>query len=306
MRLGCGPALLARPGLRCYDARRPPAQPHLSVGLLYLRDALAWLARADVHLFRLHWRLLPDPAEVAPRQLAEAAAELAWVGGLARAGDVRLTVHAPLSACLGGRAGGEAAHAAATLSALAGLLAGLGAQDGVVECHVGGGLGDADGARARFAQRYLALPPDVRRYVAVEHDLVHAAGDLVGLHAVCGVPVIFDSLHHRLRGDGRAPRAALAACLATWPPGVTPLVHVASPRTEVHPLRRRGARVVRLPRPGEHADLIHPFEFQDFLAATQGLPPFDIMLEARASDVALLRLRAGLRRTAPDLAAALR
>ncbi|MFN8497446.1 MAG: UV damage endonuclease UvsE [Anaerolineae bacterium] len=306
MRLGCGPALLARPGLRCYDARRPPAQPHLSVGLLYLRDSLAWLARADIHLFRLHWRLLPGPPEAAPRQLAEAAGEMAHVGGLARAADVRLAVHAPLSPCLGGRVEGEVARAAATLTALAGLLGGLGAADGVVECHVGGGLGDAAEARARFARRYLALPPAVQRRIAIEHDLVHSAGDLVGLHAACGAPVIFDSLHHRLRGDGRAPRAALAACLDTWPAGVTPLVHVASPRTEARAMRRRGVRVMRLPRPGEHADLIHPFEFQDFLAATAGLPPFDIMLEARAADVALLRLRAGLRRAAPALAAGVR
>ncbi len=302
MRLGCGPALLARPGLRSYDARRPPAQPHLSVSLLYLRDGLAWLARADVHLFRLHWRIVPGAAEDAPRQLGEAAAELAWVGGLARAGDVRLTVHAPLTAYLGSPTDGEAAHAAAVLAALAGLLDGLGAVEGVVECHVGGSLADAAAARARFGRHYEALPPGVRRRVAVEHDLVHRAADLLDLHATCGAPVIFDSLHHRLRNDGQTPRDALAACLATWPTDVTPLVHVASPRTEAHRLRRRGVPVVRLPRPGEHADLVHPFEFQDFLAATRGLPPFDIMLEARASDVALLRLRAGLRRAAPDLA----
>ena len=306
MRLGCGPALLARPGLRCYDARQPPAGPHLSVGLLSLRDGLAWLARADIHLLRLHWRLLPPPAEAAARQLAEAGDALAWVGGLARAGDVRLTVHAPLTASLGGAGAGEAAHAAATLTALAGLLDGLGAAEGVVECHVGGSRADATAARARFAQRCQELPPAVRRRVAVEHDLVHTAGDLLGLHAACGAPVIFDSLHHRLHGDGRDTGDALAACLATWPPGVTPLVHVASPRTEAHRQRRRGVSVVRLPRPGEHADLIHPFEFQDFLAATAGLPPFDVMLEARASDVALLRLRVGLRRAAPALAARVR
>ena len=306
MRLGCGPALLARPGLRCYDARRPPAQPHLSVGLLTLRDGLTWLARADIHLFRLHPRLLPGPAEDAAGQLAEAAEALAWVGALARAGDVRLTVHAPLTASLGGAGPGEAAHAAATLTALAGLLDGLGAGEGVVECHVGGSRVDASQARARFAQRLAQLPPTVRRRVAVEHDLVHTAGDLLDVHTACGAPVIFDSLHHRLHDGGRVLRDALAACLATWPPGVTPLVHVASPRTEAHRLRRRGVPVVRLPRPGEHADLIHPFEFQDFLAATVGLPPFDVMLEARASDVALLRLRTGLRRAAPDLAARVR
>ena len=39
------------------------------------------------------------------------------------------------------------------------------------------------------------------------------------------------------------------------------------------------------------------------LTAARGLPLFDIMLEAKAADLALLRLRADLRRYTPELAA---
>jgi len=39
------------------------------------------------------------------------------------------------------------------------------------------------------------------------------------------------------------------------------------------------------------------------IANTRGLPSFDIMLEAKAADLALLRLREDLRRYAPELAA---
>jgi UV DNA damage endonuclease len=45
------------------------------------------------------------------------------------------------------------------------------------------------------------------------------------------------------------------------------------------------------------------FEFATLIAAAHGLPPFDIMLEAKAADMALLRLREDLRRYAPEAAA---
>ena len=58
-----------------------------------------------------------------------------------------------------------------------------------------------------------------------------------------------------------------------------------------------GRRVVRtpvLPQLRAHADLIDPIGFEAFLTqAARGLD-FDVMLEAKAKDLALLRLRAQL------------
>jgi UV DNA damage endonuclease len=52
-----------------------------------------------------------------------------------------------------------------------------------------------------------------------------------------------------------------------------------------------------------HSDYVNPFEFIDFVRNAAGLPSFDIMLEVRAKDLALLQLRRDLVRYAPDLAA---
>ena len=64
-----------------------------------------------------------------------------------------------------------------------------------------------------------------------------------------------------------------------------------------------GKRVEELQQPiwTRHSDFIHPFEFIDFLRAAAGLRPFDVMLECKAKDLALLRLREDLTRYAPDL-----
>jgi UV DNA damage endonuclease len=50
-----------------------------------------------------------------------------------------------------------------------------------------------------------------------------------------------------------------------------------------------------------HADYIHPFEFIRFLIDTKELI-FDVMLEAKAKDLALLCLRQDLLSYAPELA----
>ena len=47
-------------------------------------------------------------------------------------------------------------------------------------------------------------------------------------------------------------------------------------------------------------------EFAAFVAQARHLPPFDVMLEAKATDLALLRLREDLARYAPEIAASVR
>lgn len=54
----------------------------------------------------------------------------------------------------------------------------------------------------------------------------------------------------------------------------------------------------------QHSDFIDPFQFIDLLrsARAANLRPFDIMLEAKAKELALLRLREQIAKFAPDLA----
>ncbi len=63
-----------------------------------------------------------------------------------------------------------------------------------------------------------------------------------------------------------------------------------------------------MPLPNQHSDFINAFEFIDLLrlARDRGLRPFDIMLEAKAKDLAVLRLRQLVARYAPDLSPCLR
>jgi UV DNA damage endonuclease len=112
-------------------------------------------------------------------------------------------------------------------------------------------------------------------------------------------------MHHQINNPERiALGVALALALATWPRGVRPKVHFSSQRTEAHRLPARHGQEQRVlaPQLGQHADFVNPFEFAQFVRAAAGQSSFDIMLEAKAADLALLRLRDDLARIAPDVA----
>ena len=311
IRLGVAVRVLGRPGLRARDGRRAEHAPHLSVSLLHVREVLLYLAERRIGCYRLADDLAPyldrpDLPEFAGQ--VEACADLlAETGALARAHGIRLTMHMGLHTALAAPDAALAARASAAIVARARLLDALGAgPEGVLTLHVGGAHGDAAAALERFAARFERLPRAARARVAVEPDEhCFSLADLLRLHQMIGAPVVFDTLHHQLNDPQRIPMGtALALALATWPRGVRPKIHYSSQCTEAHLLEARAGhdRQVLAPRHGQHADYINALEFAGFVAGARGLPPIDAILEAKAADLALLRLREDLRRFAPETA----
>jgi UV DNA damage endonuclease len=111
--------------------------------------------------------------------------------------------------------------------------------------------------------------------------------------------VVWDVLHHRCLDPEAIPDPeALALALATWPPGVTPKIHYSSPRLDLVArtvkVGRRTERRLALPQLRAHADLIDPIGFEGLLRYAAGGRDFDIMLEAKGKDLALVALRSQL------------
>jgi UV DNA damage endonuclease len=342
MRLGFVVKPLVRPELRSHDSRRWQNSPHLSVSLAYLRDVFTYLAEARISMYRMSSELAPYATHPdMPQfhhQVEQCAVELAQVGAMARARDLRLSFHPAQHVVLNAPGPDLVARSAADLIVQAAILDAMGlGLEAVVVMHLGGVYGDRETARDRFVRNYDELPAAVRRRLALENDDVRfGVADTLWVHERTGIRLVFDNLHHRLNNpDGRPARDALAACLATWPADVRPKIHFSSPRTEwlveagANPRSRPGGRAqdglvqngqaqdlplpetarreddapqVRQTRWNYHSDYINPFEFIDFVRLADGLRPFDVMLEVRAKDLALRQLREDLARFAPDLA----
>jgi UV DNA damage endonuclease len=187
-------------------------------------------------------------------------------------------------------------------------LMGLG-DEAVLVVHAGGTYGDKPEALRRWVATYETLPEPVRRRLVLENDDIRfSAADVLWVHEQTGVRLIFDHQHFLcLNPEGLAMRATVERFLASWGGRCRPKLHFSSPRTEMRTAKRKGKdgktrEALLAPVWTGHADFVQPFEFIGFMRAMAGLT-FDVMLEAKAKDLALIRLRLDLVRYAPDVAA---
>jgi len=303
MRLGFAVKVLGAGGLPSHDTRRWQSGPDLSVSLERLEAILTYLDDADIRFYRMATALAPYASHPDLPQFRDAPArrtqELARVGARARALGIRLTSHPGQYTVLNSEDPEVRRLAAVELEVQAELMDAMGLPaESVVVLHVGGAAGGVAAALDRFQAGFEQLSDAARARLVVENDdRAFGLRDVLELSGQIGRPVVWDVLHHHCHDPDAIPdREALDLALATWPADVTPKIHVSSPKTAVEERRRRvGRRIERtlvLPQPRAHADLIDPIAFARFLRDTAaGLRDFDVMLEAKAKDLALLRLR---------------
>ena len=301
-RLGFAVKVLSDGGLPSHDARRWSSGPHLRHSLDRLRDILDFLDRHDIRMYRLPTALAPYASHHdLPQfhdQIEECAEELAHVGALARERGIRLSSHPGQYTVLNSENPGTQAAAVAELEVQAALLDAMGlGREAVVVLHVGGTAGGRDAALDRFLAGFEQLGERARARLVIENDdRSFALTDVLALSRRTGLRVVWDVLHHRCHDPDAIPdRAALAAALATWAPDEVPKIHFSSPRLDVEQRRVRNGRRVEtryvMPQLRAHADLIDPIGFERFLRDAPAGRDFDVMLEAKAKDLALLRVR---------------
>lgn len=315
LRLGFAVKALGEPDLKSNDARRWQSGPHLRESLAYLRAIFDYLARHDIAMYRMSSDLAPYATHPdLPQfhnQIRECAVELRDLGGQAREMRLRLSFHPSQFIVLNSPNPAVVEKSIWDLTSQAELLdcMELG-PEAVVVIHVGGVYGDKPSARARWIEAYRRLPEPVHRRLVLENDDIRfSAADVLAIHEATGVPLIFDNLHFWCNNpEGLDILPTFARFVRTWPDSVRPKMHFSSPRTEFRALSRKnrttGKAETTLQPPiwTGHADFLNPFEFITLMRGASDLT-CDVMLEAKAKDVALLRLRRDLARYAPDVAA---
>jgi UV DNA damage endonuclease len=304
-KLGFAVKVLGEGGLPSHDTRRWQSDPHLRVSLERLGVILDFLDRHDMRMYRMASGLAPYASHPEftqfHNQVEECASELAAVGRRARELDVRLSFHPGQYTVLNSENPDVRSAAAVELESHAAILHAMGQPDeAVIVLHVGGAAGGMDAARERFARGVEALSEHARSRLVVENDdRSFGLSDVLPLARRLGLRIVWDVLHHRCHDREQIPDGeALSLALDTWPTGQTPKVHFSSPRLDIEVRRpKRGKRRLLLPELRAHADLVDPIAFESFLCGTAaGRRDFDLMLEAKAKDLALMRLRAQLDR----------
>src|SRR5215207_11676682 len=243
--------------------------------------------------------------------VAESDAELRAIGAKAKDLDIRLSFHPSQYVLLNSPNPDLTRKSIWDLSSQAEMLDRMElGSEAVLVTHVGGTYGDVAASRARWVETWPTLPEHVRRRLVLEHDDIRfSAADVLWIHERTGVRLIFDYQHFWCLNPERLEMVdTVRAILGTWPSGCRPKIHFSSPRTEFRDLKRmdrktnRRKNVKLAPLWTGHADFTNPFEFARFMRDVEGLE-FDVMLESKAKDLSLLKLRPDLLRFAPDVAA---
>lgn len=263
--------------------------PHL--GELFLANArdlallIQWNHEHGIRLFRMSSVLCPwmgtiDMEEMP--QFAEIRAALHFAGDLARLYGQRITFHPSHFVKLAAPDEELAGKSMRELEAHSQIMDLMGFEaaspENKINIHVGGvytSHGSKEDTMRRWAANYAKLSPRCRARITVENDDVASAfslQDLLFLHSLCGVPLVFDFHHHRFCPGELSEREALLAAVKTWPRGVRPVVHWSE---------SQAGR-----KPHAHSDYVRgPI----FLHGLEG--QVDVMIEAKCKERALLAYR---------------
>ncbi|HYP05500.1 MAG TPA: UV DNA damage repair endonuclease UvsE [Bryobacteraceae bacterium] len=314
LRLGFPVKVLGEKGLKSNDSRRWQSAPHLRVSIGYLLDIFYYLQKKSIRMYRMSsdvapYATHPDLPEF-HGQIRECRSELRELGDEARRLDIRLSMHPSQFVVINSPDEQLVRKSIWDLESQADLLdcMELG-PEAVLVIHAGGAYGDTQSSIERWVRSYEKLSPGVKRRLVLENDDTRfSAANVLWAHERTGVPLIFDVQHHCcLNPEGLPLHDTFQRFLRTWPEGVRPKMHFSSPRTEMRQVERTSRKtgkketVLQPPIWTGHADFNHPFEFIAFMRQSSHLE-FDVMLEAKAKDLALIRLRQDLLRYAPEVA----
>jgi len=149
--------------------------------------------------------------------------------------------------------------------------------------HVGGTYKDKTAAIGRFKKNFSMLPDRIRRRIIVENDdKSYTASDVLAICNDLKLPMVLDVHHHNCVNRGERLQDLLPDIFATWDGEYfKPKIHFSSPRD---------CKNFR-----SHADRIAVGEFKGFLGIARSVgKDFDVMLEAKDKEMALLKLSEGL------------
>ncbi len=337
LRLGFPVKVMGRPGLKANDTRGWRKNPHLKCSLEHVDLILDYLRSVGIDMYRLSSDLAPYATHPDMPQfhdmVAESDSELAAFGRKAREYDIRLSFHPSQYVLLNSPDPALTRKSIWDFASQAEMLDRMGlGEEAVMVTHVGGVYGDHEASRARWIEGWEQCPDHVKKRLVLENDDIRfSAADVLWIHERTGVRLIFDYQHFWCLNPERLEiRETLERFLATWPEGTRPKIHFSSPRTELREIRKtisakqraeaktgkiKSKEVTKAPVKASartktvlvppiwtgHSDFTNPFEFATFMRMAKGLE-FDVMMEGKAKDLSLLKLRPDLLRFAPDVA----
>src|SRR5690606_18777657 len=145
--------------------------------------------------------------------------------------------------------------------------------------HIGGAYGDKEHALKRFHQNLETLPKEIKKKMTLENDdKTYQVEETLKTCEKEKIPMVLDYHHHMANPTEDELFSYLPRIFNTWEDSANkPKVHISSPKSE---------NAYR-----SHADLVSLDFILPFLKMAKELnQDFDVMIEAKQKNLAMLRL----------------
>jgi UV DNA damage endonuclease len=164
-----------------------------------------------------------------------------------------------------------------------------------VQIHVGGVYGNKMEAIDRFIKTYNLVDQSIKKRLVIENDdRLYGLRDCLYINQQTGIPIVFDSFHHKCYNNGESLKCTLEAAMSTWDrtrDGL-PMVDYSSQDLE-NEMDYDNDTNNR--KKGRHAQTIDVTSFEKFLNETEALH-FDAMLEIKDKEMSALKALSTLKR----------
>ena len=238
----------------------------------------------DIDVYRLTSRLIPlatHPAAQDWNYAAEFGDELREIGDFIKENNMRVSAHPDHFTLLNSKSGKVLEDSIRDLDFHVRIFEAMGLEDYRYKLvqHVGGLYDSREDSLERFRVSFVKLPDRIRNRIILENDdKCYSTTDVLMLCRQLNIPMVLDVHHNSCLPGNEKLDKVLLGIFDTWNGEYfRPKVHFSSPKS---PKEFRS-----------HADFIELEEFLGFLEIARGAgKDFDVMLEAKNKDQALLKL----------------
>ena len=155
----------------------------------------------------------------------------------------------------------------------------IGYDDGKMVIHVGGAVGGKEEGINRFINNFNNFPDKIKKRIILENDdKIYNIKDILCICKELKIPMVLDVHHHNCNKEEDILGNYLGEIFYTWnKERLVPKIHFSSPR--------------EFENDRKHSDYISASDFNEFLYIAKKFDrDFDVMLECKEKDMALIQL----------------
>lgn len=237
----------------------------------------------DIRVFRLTSKLIPLATHPITQRwdwLMALGTELKNLGDYTKTHKFRISAHPDHFTVLNSPKSPVIEAAFKDLAYHHRIFAGMGlGSEAKLILHVGGFYQNKNESIARFIDNFNRLPPAIKNRIVLENDdKIYTVRDVLEICQSQGIPMVLDIHHHWCNHEYDDVADYLPHIFGTWNNEIfPPKIHLSSPKDQ------KNFR--------SHADHIDIAFFLEFLRKAKKLDlDFDVMVEAKHKDAALLKL----------------